>query len=80
MFHNFHQQQMEIPEWFLQMRKDVWESLSDFIGMEQTPANFSKVEKAVNDLIDSWEHPVTFQGQVVKSVMISPEGKVNIIC
>lgn len=80
MFHQFHQQAQEIPEWFLDMRKDVWASLSQYRGMEKTPENFAKVEKAVNDLIDGWEHPVLFQGQVVKSVMISPEGKVTIIC
>lgn len=75
----FYQQQTEIPEWFLQMRRDVWESLHMHVGQPVTPELCTEIQEKVNALIDGWEEPVTFKGQIVKSVVIDPSGKVQLI-
>lgn len=75
----FYQQQTEIPEWFLQMRREAWDSLHIHIGQPITKELCEEVQTKVNALIDSWKEPVTFKGQIVKSVLIDTTGKVQLI-
>lgn len=69
----------EIPEWFFQMRRDVWDKLSPFIGKVITDELCKEVEDEVNSLIDGWKQPVTHKGMVVKGVVITKEHGIQLV-
>lgn len=69
----------EIPEWFFQMRRDTWEKLSKFIGKQLSSEMCKELEDEVNQLIDSWKHPITYKGKVVSGVVITPEHGVQLV-
>lgn len=69
----------EIPEWFLQMKRDAWDKLSRFIGKEITDELCKEIEESTNSLIDGWKQAVTHQGSVVKGVKVTKERGVQLI-
>lgn len=79
-FHQFHQQQASIPEWFLEMRRNVYEELHKYIGTDLTPSTLDAIESRVNGLLERWEkeypdNPILHDGHNVKAVRIDKHTK-----
>ncbi len=71
----------QIPEWFFRLKEKVWDNLSPFIGMPNTPEKAKQVEAITNKIIEESVQPITTNnGQsIVNSVTITcTHGQMNI--